>query len=191
MNSRFLKRALAALALAAAALLAAPAMAQAVGERYPADDSYQAPPASVAPGGTVTLGFPDRSFAGNQPVSFTLNGENAESGATIASFRTAIDTQSRVLNATPQGALTAKVTLPTNAIGTYNLTAAASGTGWTRTWKITVANPGGSATASDLAVGGSDSNQALWIWVGGGALALVGGGLLVASSIRKKRKQAE
>ena len=42
MNSRFLKRTLATLALAAAALLAAPAMAQAVGEGYPADDSYQA-----------------------------------------------------------------------------------------------------------------------------------------------------
>ncbi|MBU3994643.1 MAG: peptidase, partial [Actinobacteria bacterium] len=62
---------------------------------------------------------------------------------------------------------------------------------------VSVAISGGSAGTGGAAAGGagtglaatgSSNDQLLWLWVSGGALAFVGGGVLVASAVRKQRK---
>lgn len=187
-----MKRGLAAVALAAAAVLTVPTAALAEPLSYPPADNYITPPApQLTPGGTTSVVFSAGSFAPGQSVSFTLTGWNA-SGATLAVFRTVVDSKSFTKAADSQGALSLAVTLPANASGSYTLTST-SGT-WTRSWNIVVAGgggAGGAGTGTQLAVSGSESNQMLWLWVAGGGLALAGGAVVVANSVRKQRKLAE
>lgn len=186
-----MKRGLAAVALAAAAVLTVPTAALAEPMSYPPADNYITPPApQLVAGGTTSVVFSRGSFAPGQSVSFTLTGWNA-SGANLAVFRTVVDSKSFTKTADGQGALSLAVTLPANASGSYTLTST-SGT-WTRSWNIAVAGggAGGAGTGTQLAVSGSESNQMLWLWVAGGGLALAGGAVVVANSVRKQRKLAE
>lgn len=181
-NSSF-HRAFAVAALAVAALVAIPTAAQAV-DSYPPSDSYivSTPPATVEAGGTFQLGFGAGSFAPGQAVSFSLTGENA-TGATLATFRTVANDLGVTKNAAGDGSLSTAVTLPSNAAGQYTLVA--STTGWERTWVFNIAGSG----SAPLSETGSNNTQLLALWIGGGALAFIGGGLVVASAVRKQRKQ--
>lgn len=139
----------------------------------------------VTAGGTVTVTFTD--FAPNEDVQFFLSGENA-SGASLAFVKFAFE--SNVLigtkTATGSGSVSPAVTLPSNASGTYTLAAVGTDSGETADATITVAAAAGDPT---LPATGGDSGQLLGLWIGGGALLLAGGGIAVATTVRRQRGQ--
>jgi hypothetical protein len=130
-------------------------------------------PTTITPGGSGTFTFSD--FEPNEPVTFTLTGENG-AGATLAALA-AVTSASLVKNADAAGNASVTVTLPSNASGTYTLTAAgANGT------------PGTSFTVpAALGATGADISP-IMLW---GAVGIVGLGviaLIVVSAVRRSRR---
>lgn len=167
----------AAVVIAAAAIVAAPAAASAAG--YP-DATVVSGPATVVPGQPATFVF--GGFEPGEPVTFTLTGENA-SGATLATVRAAAaDIKTLVKNAAADGTATVTVTLPSNASGTYRLTADAASTDPAST-TFSVAAAGG------LPATGIDAASMTSVWIGGGAL--LAAGIAVTSVAMIRRRQAQ
>lgn len=165
---------------AAAAVIAGAAIFAPVAAN--ADEYTPVPPAGVTitPGGTVTVPF--TGFAPNESVSFTLTGENA-SGATLAFVHFAVETANLgTKTADADGAVSAAVTLPADASGSYTLTASGETSGEDASATLTV-------TGETLPATGSDSAQLLGLWIGGGALLLAGGGIAVAATVRRHRNE--
>lgn len=166
----------AAVVIAAAAIVAAPAAASAA---YP-DATFVSGPATLVPGQPATFVF--SGFEPGEPVTFTLTGENA-AGATLATVRAAAaDVKTLVKNAAADGTASVTVTLPSNASGTYTLTADAASTDPAST-TFSVAAAGG------LPPTGIDAASMTSVWIGGGAL--LAAGIAVTSVAMIRRRQAQ
>lgn len=182
-----ISKAAAALAVAIAAVFAAPAVASA----YTPTPVVESGPGTVAPGGTGTFVFDD--FLPGESVVFTLTGFNA-SGATLAFVAfSAQDSTSITKEANDEGEATVSVTLPSNARGSYTLTAVGqeSDTSASTTFSVAAAaggSDGGSAGGPALGDTGFDGDALLGLWVGGGVLVLAGASIAVATSVRRTRR---
>lgn len=167
-------------AIAAAAVFA-PISAYAVGGYVPSSD-ITISDSTPAPGGSATISFLGSAFDPSEAVNFVLEGENA-SGATLAVITpAALETKSFTKAADATGAVSVTVTLPSNATGTYKLT----GTGVT-SGNIGTATLTATTASGDTLENTSANNVMLWGWAGAGALILVGGGIVVAASVRRQR----
>jgi len=174
-------------AIAIGALFAVPTAASA----------YTPPPAAhvstttPAPGATFTFSVEDGAFLAGESVSLSITGENA-TGASLGFVKFAVSTKALgTVSANAAGGLDpVKITLPSNATGKYTVLAtSASNVGVS----VTVTATAGSGVGDPddgLAVTGADSDALLTLWLGGGALVLAGGGIAVASAVRRNRKQA-
>ncbi|MGK9147398.1 hypothetical protein KXS11_07220 [Plantibacter flavus] len=144
---------------------------------------------SIAPGSTSTVSFSDGYFLGGETVSFTLTGENA-SGATLA----AVDSQSLEKTASATGAVNLNVTLPSNATGSYTVTAVGltSGNPGTATLTVTAAGSGSGSGGNnnDLADTGFGA-PAFVVWGAAGAVALGAALIAVLMMVRRQRASIE
>ena len=179
--------------LVAAFALAAPVAASA--EPYPpsgsTSDEIVPSAATVAPGGTVTIGFQDGTFVPGESVTLSLSGENA-SGASLAMVvKTAVETKTlgRTSAAGDGSAPAFSVRLPSNASGNYIFTAFAPSVPGGISTTVAVAAAGGSGGA--LSETGTDGAMLLGLWVGGGALLLAGGAVVVATTVRRQRQKVD
>ncbi|MBU3994547.1 MAG: hypothetical protein KKF42_02035 [Actinobacteria bacterium] len=188
MKTSRIRKVVAGFALALAALVAVPAAAMAVDTYPPAPSDGYTGQTVIAPGGTTTITFGATLFTPGETVTFFLTGENA-AGATLASFRTVVNNSPSINKVAGASGTPVAVTLPANASGTYSLNASSPSAG-TVSVAISVgsAGTGAGGAGTGLATTGAAGDQLLWAWVAGGALALVGGGVLVASAVRKQRK---
>ena len=199
-----LKKALAVLALAGMALFGTSTAANAAG--YVPSGNVSVSGAAV-PGGTVTVGFAAGSFSPNESVAISVSGDTA---VTLSIVKAAVLT-SITKQASASGALSVNVTLPTNATGTYTLTATGLSSGNVGTASITtvpasggtLANTGGS-TGTLANTGGSEPGLAntgslantgatlpmLMIWIGAGALVLGGAIVGTLAFVRRQRQDA-
>ena len=173
------RTALAVSALVAVSALAVPTAAQA-STIYPPSGSCTVSPATTTAGGTVNFQCEPETFSSNESVTITVTGENG-ADATIGMIKFAISTASGDATSTVTGALPAvPITLPSNATGTYNIAAvSATSAGGTAATTIT--------TADGLPATGLDSGSLLGLWIGGGALLLIGAALAVAAVVRRKQ----
>ena len=194
MKTSRIRAVFAAAALAVVALVAVPVAANAVDTYPPAPAESYSGQTVVVPGGTTTITFSASLFTPGETVTFFLTGENA-AGATLASFRTVVNNSPSINKVAGASGTPVAVTLPTNASGSYSLNGTSPSAG-TVSVAISVgsAGAGGAAAAggagTGLATTGAAGDQLLWAWVAGGALAFVGGGVLVATAVRKQRKLA-
>ena len=171
-----LKKLLATLALAAIAVLAGPVAAHAAG--YVAADLVTVS-GSQTPGSTVTVAFDDGAFTDSEKVSIAVSGEGL---VTVATLRAA--TVNTEKTATSAGALDLKVTLPSDATGSYTITAIGLSSQNIGTSTITVV----AADGTGLATTGFDAPFAL-IYSAVGALVL-GLGLVIALRVIMRRRAA-
>jgi hypothetical protein len=157
-------------------------------------NAYTPPPtgtvssSTVVPGGTFTFGAPAEVFVPGETVTIYLTGENA-SGATLGFLKFAVETQALgTVTAGSDGGFSAvKITLPSNASGRYTVLATSASNPTGISASVTASTS--ASTDNSLATTGLDNAALLPIWVGGGALVLVGGGLAVATTVRRNRKQ--
>ncbi|MGP6170789.1 hypothetical protein ACTU6V_06225 [Microbacterium sp. A204] len=175
-------------ALVAGAMFAVPVAASA----YTPDPSGETSTSTVAPGGTFTFFVQDDAFVPGETVTISLTGENA-SGASLAFVKFAVETKALGTTTANAGGGTdnVRITLPANASGTYTIlaTSPSNPVGAAATVTVgTATNPGGT---DDLATTGADSDALLTLWIGGGALLLVGGGIAVATAVRRNKHQAD
>ena len=182
------KKTLAAIALAVLAVFAVPAAANAAG--YVPAGNVTVSSTTVEPGETVTVSFADDSFTGGENVSFTLTGENAAS-ATLANFKAAVNSTSLTKAAAADGSVSVAVTLPTDATGTYTLTATGLTSGSVGTAAISVVAADSAAVVNDgdLASTGYDAPM-LAIWAAAGALLLGIALVTVLTVVRRQRANA-
>jgi hypothetical protein len=169
-----LRTKLAAVAIAVAAIVAAPAAAHAYSPVAPGGGT-------VAPGGTTTLAY---EFAPLETVTFTLTGENAQ-GATLAAVKTVVNSKVLVKDANAEGDVTVTVTLPSNATGSYTLTAVGEASGAAS--PVTLTAVAGAAGGGGLPATGVDSASLMGVWIGGGVL-LLGGLAVTVFAVRRQRE---
>lgn len=180
--NKTIRKTLAAVALAGGLVLT-PAVATAYAPT-PNDGAVIA----ATPGTPVTVSF-DPVFTPGEPVTLTLTGIN---GSTQSLASTGdVSSTSIEKAAAGDGSVTATVTLNDQASGSYTLTATGATSGVSQSVAISVAGgAAGSGTENaSLPATGMDS-AALGLWVGGGALLLGGGAVLVSRSVRKQKSQA-
>lgn len=183
-----LKKALAVLSFALLAFVAAPSAANAAG--YVPNNNVTVTGDAV-PGGTVTVNFAASSFAPNESVAVSVSGNTA---VTLSVVKAAVLT-SFTKQASSTGALSVNVTFPTNASGTYTLTATGLTSGNVGTASITIVPAAGGTVANSGTTANNLANTGatlpiLMIWTGAGALILgiaVIGGLTV---VRRQRRKA-
>lgn len=177
---KFMTKVAAGAAVAVAALLVAPAMASAA-PGYPTDSDVTITNQTVAPGGTVSITI--GNLTPGSAIVFSLTGANA-AGATLATLLAApSDTMTFPAQTVPaSGVVTAAVTLPANAACNYTLTAVSGG--WSSSWPI-------NTTSDCLPNTGGEGQTVLYASIAGGALALLGGAFVLASTMRKRRQIAE
>lgn len=175
--SQFLPRFVAVAVLAAGAVFAAPLAASA----YPDDDAARVSDAVVEPGGTVTLTVADGTFGPNEPATITVTGENG-AGVTFGMVRAAVSTATyRDATTNAQGGLDpVRLTFPSDARGAYTIAV------------FTASSPGDTVTVTvnGLSATGADFGPYLGLWVGGGALAVAGGAVAVATTVARRRRDA-
>ncbi|WP_203136310.1 hypothetical protein [Microbacterium sp. JZ31] len=173
---------LASLVVAGALSLGAPLAAQA----YPAPTPTTGPAdssvtGSFVAGGTVVVSF--SGFAPDEEVSISLTGAFALS-ATIASAAD-VETQTVTRTADADGNVAVSITLPANAYGVYTVTATGldSGVAITETFDL-----GGGAAGGGGGLAATGAGDLTGLWVGGGALVLTGGAIVVATAVRRSRQ---
>jgi LPXTG-motif cell wall-anchored protein len=172
-------------ALVAASTLALPAAAQAT--IYPPSNACSVVPSVITPGATVTFNCTDGSFTPGEFVSVTVEGNTS---AEVGFVKFAV-TSSGDTTASATGSIEVPIAFPSNASGTYNITAV-SETSAGGVASAQVAAAGSGAGGSDgLPATGFDSSSLLGLWVGGGALVLAGGAIAVAATVRRNRQHAE
>jgi hypothetical protein len=174
------KKTFAVVALSILAIFAAPAAANAAG--YVAADDVSVSGTPVA-GGATTVGFADGAFTDGEGVSFSVTGSGS---ATLSVVKAA--TVSLTKTASSTGAASVVVTLPTDATGSYTVTAtgATSGNVGTATLSVTAADAGAS---KGVASKGFEA-PALLIWGAAGALLLGIALLVVMGIVRRQRASA-
>jgi hypothetical protein len=163
--------------IALVAVFAAPAAAQAV---YGPDENVVVS-GEPQPGETVEVTF-DEVFEGDEQVSGQVSGNGQP---TIAIFRAATDS---VVKSAVDGTVTFDVTLPTDATGTYTVTATGLESNIIAEAAITVVAADSGAGAGDdsgdgLAVTGGTALTAIWIAAGALGLGIV---LLLVRGLRRK-----
>ena len=163
---------IAAVAIAVAAIIAAPAAASAYTPSGPTAGITAS--GTFTPGGAITLTA--GGYASGTPVSFTVTGENG-AGITLV-FGPYSANASGVANS-------AGIVLPSNASGTYTVTATAPG----YTNQTTQFVVGSSAGGGGLPNTGFDAGSMLGVWIGGGVL-LLGGVLVTVFAARRERQDA-
>ncbi|GAB3616235.1 hypothetical protein GCM10027416_07920 [Okibacterium endophyticum] len=177
------KKALAGVLLALVAVFTVPVAANA----YVPDDEDVTVSGSVVPGGTVVVTIED-TFAPGSPVSFTVSGYGA---VTIAVFKAATDSVTKTADAS--GTVSAAVTLPTDARGTYTVEFSGVGPNGepiVGSIPLTVsAAGGGSGGGGGLPDTGSDLSM-LGLWAGGGAL-LLGAALIATMTVVRRQREAQ
>ncbi len=142
---------------------------------------------NIGPGATVNIIVINGTFIAGENVNFQVSGAGAVQIASLA-----VTTDSVVKTANAQGGATAAVTLPTNARGSYNVTATGLESGTVVSTAITVpaADSVRGAVGDDLAFTGSNGVSMLAIWTASG-LALLGIALLVVMNVvRRQRSNA-
>lgn len=179
-----LKKALAVLSIAIVAFFAAPAAANAAGYVPSGNVTVSG---SATPGGTVAVAFAAGSYAPGEQVSVSVSGDTTVS---LSVVKAAVLT-TLTKPASASGAFSVNVTLPTNATGTYTLTATGLTSGNVGTASITtvpasggsasLANTGGAALANTGA-----TLPMLMIWIGAGALVL---GVAIVGTLAFVRRQ--
>ncbi|MCK3769967.1 hypothetical protein MZK47_09835 [Microbacterium aerolatum] len=175
-------------AIVAGAMFAVPTAASA----YTPPPTGSVSTSTVAAGGTFTFFTDNAPFLPGETVTVTLTGENA-SGASLAFVKFAVETQNLgTTTANADGDVSTQITLPANATGTYTITATSASNPVGVSSTVTVSGSATDPGADDeLATTGADSEALLTLWIGGGALLLVGGGIAVASAVRRNRQKAE
>lgn len=185
------KKVLAVAALTLAAVFAVPMAANAAG--YVPSSNVTVSNSNPAPGQTVDVSFKAGSFNASENVQFTLTGQDA-AGATLASLHAVVNSKSLVKPASASGAVTVAVTVPTDATGTYTLTATGVTSGNVGTVSLTV-SPADSATGAGAgsSTGGlADTGSTvslIAIWVAGGLVLL--GAAFVAVNVIVRRQRAK
>ena len=182
-----IKKALAGLAIAAAAIFIAPAAAQAY---LPSGDITG--PATIAPGGSGTVNF--NGFDPNETVSFTLSGENG-AGASLASAVSAVSTANIVKGADSSGSVSVTVTLPSDATGSYTLTGTGLSSGSFGSIVFSAGSSTGGSSSGGTTSGGSTGGlpntgatiPTLGLWAGGGLLALGAAFVIVLTIVRRQK----
>jgi LPXTG-motif cell wall-anchored protein len=178
-----LRTKIAAVAIAVAAVIAAPAAASAYTPSGPTAGITAT--GTFTPGGSITLTAGGYDL-GTQ-VSFTVTGENG-AGITLAMVKF-VSSTSPVFgpySANASGvANSAAIVLPSNASGTYTVTATAPG----YTNQTTQFAVGSSAGGGGLPNTGFDATSMLGVWIGGGVL-LLGGVLVTVFAARRERQDA-
>jgi hypothetical protein len=181
-----LKKTLATAGIALAVIVATPFAANAAAP-YVAADNTVVSDSTPAPGQAVTVAF-ENSFLAGEGVRFSVTGEGA---VTIAAITTASVTKT----ATAAGNVSAVVTPPANASGTYTVTATGltSGTVGTAALTVVAANsPAGSngvnanngSNADNLASTGGNLPIAA-IWIASGVLVL---GIVLVAVVGIRRR---
>jgi plastocyanin len=179
-----IKKAFASAGIALALLIATPVAANAA--YVPAEDTIVSD-STPAPGQTVTVTF-EESFTPGETVRFTVTGEGA---VTIA----AITSDSVDKTADANGTVSARVTLPLDARGTYTVTATGLSSGIIGTAALTVvpadANGNGAGNGSNgtitLPVTGAEIPVAT-VWIAGGVLVL---GAVLVSVVTVRRRNLD
>lgn len=139
----------------------------------------------TSPGGAVTVTFTDGSFAGGELVQAEVEGDPTANFAALG-FVGGVDTTTATAN--DAGAVSFTYILPSNASGSYTLTATglgASGNVGVATITVTPADSGGTTGPGGLVNTGSELS-ALVIWCAIGAL-LIGTALVTALQVRRNR----
>ena len=171
-----LRKLLATLALVGVAVLGGPVAAHAAG--YVAADLITVSGSQTA-GSTVSVVFDDGAFTDSEQVSLAVSGEGS---ATLAALRAA--TVNAKKTATSAGALDLTVTLPSDATGSYTLTAIGRNSQNIGTVTFTVV----AADGTGLATAGLDVPIAL-IYSAAGAL-LLGLALVITLRVTLRRRAA-
>ncbi|RWZ68624.1 hypothetical protein ELQ92_05340 [Labedella populi] len=171
------KKFIAGAGIALVALFAAPAAAQAV--YAPEEDVIVS--GEAQPGETLAVTF-DEVFTPGEQVSAQVSGNGQP---TIAIFKAATDSVTKAAGA--DGTVVFDVTLPTDASGTYSVTATGLESGIIAAADITVvAADSGSGAGDDsgdgLAVTGGTALTAIWIAAGALGLGVV---LLLVRTLRR------
>ncbi|HEY0258523.1 MAG TPA: sortase [Lacisediminihabitans sp.] len=175
-----IKKAFAVAALVAVAIFAGPVAANAAG--YVADDQIIVSDSTPAPGSTQTVTFTAGSFLPGEEVSFSVTGEGP---ITLAAVRAAVVTASITKTAAADGSIVLRITLPTDAVGTYNVTGTGLTSGTVGTAVLTVA---AADAGSGLAFTGANVSPLL-IWGAGGVL-LLGIALLVVMTVVRRQQRS-
>lgn len=188
-----MKKLLAVLAVTLMTVFAVPTTAQAAGYVPNGNITIVGTP---TPGGTVTVNFAAGSFAGGETVSYSVSGNTS---VTLAIVKAAVLTS---LNkpAGANGSASVDVTLPTNASGTYTLTATGQTSGNIGTASITVVPAAGGAQGNQ-AQGAQDQQGAslantgatmpfLLVWIAAGALVLGAAVVATLMFVRRQRSNA-
>ncbi|TDW30572.1 sortase [Cryobacterium psychrophilum] len=178
------KKTFAAIALAVLAVFAVPAAANAAGYVPASDVSVSG---SATASSTVTVDVEEGPFLLGEEVNLSVDGAGT---AVRSTFKAA--TVSLVKTASATGAATVNVTLPTDATGTYAVTATGLTSGNVATAAITVvaADVGAAANAAgDLASTGYPTPVAA-IWAAAGALLLGVALVAVLTLLRRQRATA-
>ncbi|MBA8816901.1 hypothetical protein FHX48_001994 [Microbacterium halimionae] len=173
-----LRTKIAAVAIAVVALIAAPAAANAYTPSSPTGT------VTITPGGTSTVQF--GGFEDEEPIVFTLTGENG-AGGTLSSVRFVVNSTSITKAADEDGDASVAVTLPANASGSYSLAAVGQSSGASAAVTIDSGVAAGSGTA--LPATGFDTASMTGIWVGGGVL-LMGGIAVTVIALMRRRQTA-
>jgi hypothetical protein len=189
------------------ALLTAPAVAQAYVPTVPA---MSASSATVEAGGTVTVRVADSTFEPSEAVTLDVTG----AGALGASLITTAGATAGPAPAGAPGTATGTGDAVTTTIGTtaangggglddttVRLAATATGPQTIHAWSksnmdgvsvtVTIVAPDAIAvttTSDELPATGVDTRDLLGFWVGGGALVLAGGVVLVATYVARHRR---
>ncbi|MEA5456984.1 hypothetical protein SPF06_19855 [Sinomonas sp. JGH33] len=187
-----LKKAFAVVAFALLAVVGAPAAANAAGYVPSGNVTVSG---TATPGGTVTVNFAAGSYLPGEQVSVSVNGATS---VTLSVVKAALTTFTKPASST--GAFSVNVTLPTDATGTYTLTATGLTSGNVGTASITtvpasLANTGGGASLANTGGGAALANTGatlpmLMIWIGAGALVLGGAIVGTLAFVRRQRRNA-
>jgi hypothetical protein len=174
------KKAFAAAALTILAIFAAPAAANAAGYVPPANDTVTG---NATAGGTVAVDFIAGSYTNGETVNISVDGSGT---ATLSVVKANVATLAKAATAT--GALAVKVTLPTDATGSYTLTGTGATSGQIGTSTITVV-AADAGTSTGLASTGYNVPMLL-IWSAAGAVLLGIALVLVLGYVRRQRANA-
>lgn len=185
-------QAAAAVALAAGAVVAVPAAAN-------ASTYAPTPPPTPGPGVTAPVSTPAGIFAGGEPVSVLLSGEDANF-ASLGVVQSAYFASANLgsVTSSANGSVSFGIVLPDTATGTYSTTLTSPSR--PQGYQVTLSADGsvlsggaasGVSSSGGLAATGMDSGSLLGLWVGGGALVLAGGAVAVGAAVHRQRKLAD
>lgn len=184
------RKTFAALAVAVVALVASPVAAIAAPssscagvktEGYANGVTVTVDSPTVGPGGTVQVVWSDGYFVDSSPVTIEVEGNNAAEA--LIETSTGSGSGSLATTASATGGLTASVTLPTNATGSYAITAVSTQS--CGGVEVSVVNPAGTGSGAEVLAFTGGTLPVVLIVTGAGALVF--GAILLMVRIRARR----